>query len=60
MLFLLFYVTDLYFLTPAVIIQIFISTAELFIPTGTQTNDRNAEIEMEPVTVETKISKYST
>ena len=60
MLFLLFYVTDLYFLTPAVITQIFITTAELFIPTGTQPNDRNAEIEMEPVTVETKISKYST
>ena len=33
--------------------------AELIIPTGTQTNEANAEIEMQPVTVETKISKFS-
>ena len=33
--------------------------AELIIPTGTQANEANAEIEMQPVTVETKISKFS-
>ena len=42
------------------IAQIFIHTAELVIPTGTQTNDANAEIETQPVTVETKISNCST
>ena len=41
-------------------IQIFIPTAELVIPTGTQTNKANAEIETKPVTFETKISKCST
>ena len=29
-------------------------------PTGTQTNKANAEIETQPVTVQTKIIKYST
>ena len=33
--------------------------AELVIPTGTKTNEANAETEMQPVTVETKISKFS-
>ena len=42
---------------PAVIAHSFIPTAELVIPTGTQTNEANAEIETQPVTVETKISK---
>ena len=42
------------------IAQFFISTAELVIPTGTQTNEANAEIETQPVTVEDKISKCST
>ena len=37
--------------------QIFIPTAELVIPTGTQTNEVSAEIETQPVIVETKISK---
>ena len=40
--------------------QIFIPTAELVIPTGTQTNEANAGIETQQVTVETKISKCST
>ena len=48
------------FLIPAAIPQIFISTAELVIPTRTQTYEANAEIETQPVTVETKISKCST
>ena len=38
----------------------FIPAAELAVPTGTQTNEGNAEIETKPVTIETKISKYST
>ena len=50
----------LYILIPAVVAQIFIPTAELVIPTGTQTNEANAEIEAQPVTVETKIRYCST
>ena len=50
----------MYFLIPAMIAQIFIHTAELVIPTGTPTNEANAEIETQPVTVETKIRKFST
>ena len=48
--------TDLCFLIPPVTAQIFISTAELVIPTGIETNEANLEIEMQPVTVEAKIS----
>ena len=44
---------------PAVIVQVFILIAELAIPTRTHTNDVNAEIEMQAVTVETKIRKCS-
>ena len=44
---------------PAVIVQVFIPIAELAIPTRTHTNDVNAEIEMQAVTVETKIRKCS-
>ena len=60
MLLLLFFIIDLYFLIPAVIVQIFIPTAELVILTGIATNEANAEIETQPVTVEGKISKCST
>ena len=42
------------------IAQIFIPIAELVIPTGKQTNEANAEIETQPVTVVTKIGKFST
>ena len=41
------------------IAPIFIPTAELVISTGTKTNEANTEIKMQPVTVETKISKCS-
>ena len=41
------------------IAQTFVPTVELVIPTGTQTNEANAKIETEPVTVETKISQCS-
>ena len=37
--------------------QIFIPTAELAIPTGTPTNEANAEIGTQPLTVETKTRK---
>ena len=58
--FFFFLIIDLYFLIPAVIPQIFVPTAELVIPAGMVTNEANAEIEMEPATVETNISKFST
>ena len=54
--FLFFFITDFYFLIPAVIAQIFIPTAELRISTGTQTNETNAEFETQPVIAEDKIS----
>ena len=42
------------------IVQFFIPTAELAMPTRTQTNKANSENETQPVTVETKISKLYT
>ena len=42
------------------IAQMFISTAELVIPTETQTNKANAETETQPATVEDRISKFAT
>ena len=41
-------------------VQIFIPTEEVVILTGTQTNEANAEIETQQVTVESKIGKCST
>ena len=38
----------------------FIPTAELVIPTGTQTNEANAEIETQLLFVETRLNKCST
>ena len=48
MLLLLSFVIDLYLII-AVFAQIFIPTAELVIPTGTQTNKTYAELETQPV-----------
>ena len=59
MLFFFFLIVDLYFLIAAMIVTVFIPTAKLVIPTGTQTNEANAEIETQPVTVKTNISKCS-
>ena len=42
---LFFFIIDLYFLIPAVIAQIFFSTAELVTTTRIPTNEANAEIE---------------
>ena len=57
MILLLFFIIDVYFLIPAVISKIFIPTAELVIPTGTETNEANSEIETQSVIVQAKISK---
>ena len=59
LLLLLFFTIYLYFLIPAVIAHIFIPTVELVIPTGTETDETNAEIETQPVIFEAKISKCS-
>ena len=55
-----FFIIGLYFLIPEMIVQMFNPTAEIVIPRETQINGGNAEIEMPQVTVETKISKFST
>ena len=39
--------------------KIFIPTVELVLQTKTETNEANAEIETQPVAVETKMSKCS-
>ena len=54
--FFFFFTIDWYRLVPAVIAQIFNPTVEFVIPTRTQTNEANAEIGMQPVTVETEIT----
>ena len=58
--FFFFLIIGFYYLIPAVIAQIFIPAAELAIPTGTQTNEANAETETQPATVEDKTSKRFT
>ena len=58
--FFFFLIIDLYLLIPAVIAQTFIPNVDLRIPTGTQTNEANGEIEIQPVAVEAKISQCST
>ena len=50
---------DLYFLILAWIAQVFNLTAELVMPTGTPTNEANSEIEIQPLTAEMKIRKFS-
>ena len=54
---LLFLLTDLYFLIPAVNTEIFNPFAQLVIPTGMLINEAKAEIETHPVTAEAKISR---
>ena len=54
---LLFFIIDLYFLTPVVIAQLLNSTAELAIPIRTPTNQANLEIEIQPLTAEIKTKK---
>ena len=57
--FFFFLIIDSHYFIPGMIAQSFSPTAELVIPTSTQTNKANTEIERQPVTVETKISKFS-
>ena len=59
MFFFFFLIFDPYFLFTTVIIQMFNPTAELVIPTGIATNEVNAEVETQPVIVQSKISKTS-
>ena len=59
MLLLFLLITDLYFLIPAVIAQIFNPIAELVIPTGIPSKEAKAEIEKYPVIEEAKIRKCS-
>ena len=55
--FFFFLIFELYFLTPAVITQIFNLIAELVISIGIRTKEANAEIETYPVIVEITICK---
>ena len=50
----------MYLLIFAVIAEIFNPTAELIIPTGTQTNEAIAEIETQSVTFKSEISNCLT
>ena len=59
MFFFFFLINNLYFLIPAVITQVFNSTAELAILTVIPTKKTKAEMETHPAIVETKISKCS-
>ena len=47
--------TTLYFLIPAVIIQVFNPSADLVMPTKTSTKEAKVEMKIHSVTVETKI-----
>ena len=57
--FLLFLITDIYLLIPAVIAQIFNPIAELIITIGIPIKEAKAEIETYPATAEAKIRKCS-
>ena len=58
MFFFFFFIIVLDFLIFAVNAQIFIPTADIAIPTKIPTNDINAEIETQPVTVEVMLLIY--
>ena len=60
MLFLLFLIIDLYFLIPAVITKNFNPIAELVITMGIPIKEAKTEMEADPATVETTITKWST
>ena len=57
--FFFFLITDLHFLIPEVIAQIFYPIAKLLIPIGIPSKEAKAEIEIHPVIVEGKIRKCS-
>ena len=55
--FLFFLVIDLYFSILTVVVQTFNPIAELVIPIGIPSKEAKAEMEIHPITVETKIRK---
>ena len=55
-----FLIIDLYFLIPAVIVQISNPTAELVIPIGIPIKEVKPKIEISPVIVQAEIRKCST
>ena len=57
--FFFFWIIDLHFLIPAVLIQIFDPIAELAVPIGIPSKYVRAEIEIYPVLAEAKIRKCS-
>ena len=57
MIFLFFLIINLSFLVPAVIAQNFNPTSELVTSIGMPINEANAEIETQPLTVETETKK---
>ena len=57
-LFLKFFIVDLNFLVPAVTAKIFIPTAKLVIPTGTQINEAILEIRTQAVIFQAEISNF--
>ena len=54
-----FSIIDLYVSIPAVVTQISNPSVEIVIPTGIPIKEAKAEMETQPVNVETKISKCS-
>ena len=58
-LFFFFLIIGLCFLIPEVSVQILTSIAELVIPIGIPSKEAKVEIDMDPVTTETKIRKGS-
>ena len=54
-----FLIIDLYFLSPAVIAQIFNTVAELVIPIGITATEAKAKMVTHPIIVEIIISKWS-
>ena len=54
-----FLIIDLYFLSPAVIAQIFNTVAELVIPIGIPATEVKAKMVTHPIIVEIIISKWS-
>ena len=57
--FFFFLISDLHFLIAAVIAQIFNAFAERAIPIGIPTKEAKAEMDIRPLTVETKINNCS-
>ena len=57
--FFFFLIIDLYFLIPAVIAQIFNLIAKFVIPLEIKSKEAKVEMEIYPVTAETKIRKCS-